>query len=203
MTYDFSKADFSQADDVGGYELAPHGTVVMLNITEVEPIKENTNGKKYIPVKFVVADGRYAGKELHENFYLEGKAEPGKKSYALQKTEAFVRYVLETSIQAHTKGKDAYKIASPKNLETGKVAAKLIVDGYFNKEGKWTLTNKVKEFGTPREDSSNYKIYEAWANKTQPWQEPDFKPAEPVVPGRNNAYSGNDSYDHANQDIRL
>lgn len=202
MSYDFSKIDFSQAEEVGGSELAPHGTVVMLNIKEVGAIKKNTNLKEYLPVKFEVADGKYAGKELHENFYLEGKAEPGKKSYAVQKTEMFVRYVLETSTQAHTKGADAYKISSPKNLEHGKIVAKLKVEGFFGKDdGRWILTNKIDEFGTPRPDSSNFKIYEAWQDKTQPWQDFDFKPAAPVVPGRSN--SGNGSFDHAMQDIPL
>lgn len=189
---DFSQTDFSTAEDISMTELAPQGTVVMLYIKEVGDARPNANNKKFFPVTFEVMDGPYIGKELKDNFYLDGK------DFALQKTSIFVRYVLETTKSAHLGGKEAYKIANHKALVTGKVVARLDIEGFYNDKGDWILVNKIKDFATPRPDSSSFKVYEAYVNKTQPWQVPDYKPTPPNTPRHSNA--GNASYEHATQE---
>lgn len=173
---DCANTNFADVEDISGNELMPNGTLVMLNLKEVGAIKPNVNGKKYFTVLFEVSEGQFTGKEMKENFYVDGK------DFALQKTKLFVRYVLETTIDAHKKDANAYKIASYKTLETGKIVAKTKVKGFFGENGDWIFTNEIETFSTPREDSSTYKIYQTYKNGEQPWQN-DFKPTAPVRTG--------------------
>lgn len=165
-----AETDFSDVEDISGSELMPHGTVALFKVKEVGQVRPNSNGKKFFTVTFEVAEGPFAGKEIKENYYLEGK------DFALQKTRIFVRYVLETSIDAHKKSKEAYKIASYKSLETGKVIAKVKVKGFYGDSGDWIYANEIDALATPREDSSTFKIYQAYKNGEQLWQS-DYKPA--------------------------
>ena len=173
---DFNTTDFSTAEDINSSELMPHGTVAMFTVAEVGVVRPNSNGKKFFTVTFEVVEGPFTGKQIKENYYLEGK------DFALQKTKIFVRYVLETTLKAHENGSDAYKIKGPKALETGRVVAKVKVKGFpATDTSDWIHTNEIDVLATPREDSSTHKIYKAYTEGEQPWQS-DWKPERPSTP---------------------
>lgn len=158
----FAETDFSQVEDINeGGKTAPDGTLVRLLVKEISGKKTNQNGKAYFVATFEVTDGQYTGKIIKENYYLDGKP------FALQKTELFARYVLETTTDAHKTGD--YGIDSPKKLEMGHVIAKLGMRGFYGENGDWIVINEVASLSTPREDSSTFKYWEAYENKEQPF----------------------------------
>lgn len=182
----FADTDFSTTEDISGNELMPHGTVALFVIADVTDTRTNSNGKRFITVTFEVAEGPYTGKQIKENYYLDGK------DFALQKTKILVRYVIETTLNAHLNNAGAYKISTPKALITGKVVAKVRVKGFYGDSGDWIYANEIDALATPREDSSTFKIYQACKNGEQLWQS-DWKPAPAPRAG---APSGSGYGDH-------
>lgn len=178
----FAQTDFSTAEDIGGNELMPHGTVAKFTVLEIGAVRDNSNQKKFFTVTFEVAEGPYTGKQIKENYYLDGK------DFALQKTKIFARYVLETADQAHMYP-ERYKISHPKQLEKKNIVAKVRVKGFYGDTGDWIYTNEIDALATPRTDSSTFKIYKAYQEGDQPWQDREYKPAEPKK-AANDAYTG-------------
>lgn len=179
----FAQTDFSTAEDIGGNELMPHGTVAMFKVAEIGAVRDNANQKKFFTATFEVAEGAYAGKQIKENYYLDGK------DYALQKTKIFARYVLETTEQAHMYP-EKYKISHPKQLEGKRVVAKVKVKGFYGDNGNWIYTNEIDALATPRTDSSTFKMYKAYQDGEQPWQDKEYRPAEPKKTDNGYVHSG-------------
>jgi hypothetical protein len=178
----FSQTDFSQAEDIGGNELMPHGTVAKFKVSEVGAVRDNSNQKKFFTVTFEVAEGPFAGKQIKENYYMDGK------DFALQKTKIFARYVLETTDNAHL-NPERYKISHPKQLENKWVVAKVKVKGFFGDSGDWIYANEIDALATPRTDSSTFKIYKAYQDGDQPWAS-EWRPEVPKNTPHANSNSG-------------
>lgn len=155
-------SDIEEVNFSGG--LIPDGRCEMFNVLFDKDTKTTEKGDTYYNVTLECLSGQYAGSKLYDNIAVSGQ--PG---YFLQRGKTAIKYMLETTRQAH-QNPEKYNISSIAEINPCKVVAKVGIKIHTNKEGKQMLVNEIKAYGSPRADSSNNKFYVAWAKGEQLWE---------------------------------
>lgn len=165
--------NFSDVDDVS-FEgrLVPEGRVELCIVLFDKEKRTTEKGNGYYGVTMEVIKGPYAGSKFFENICVDGP-----EGYFLQRGKAIIRYLLETTKDAHN-NPSAYEVRSIQDLNGHKIVVKFGIKVHTNKKGESMLVNEAKAYGTPRPDSSNHKYFTAWESGEQPW-ETDARPALP------------------------
>lgn len=193
-------------EEAGTKTLIPGGTLVRLKI-ETDGVAKERDGKTSIMWKLTVKEGPYAGAELYDFLSIKGQ-----KEYAITRGKNAMMYALDINRGAHLKLPDqsGYAIQSYKEFNGMEVVAKIKVEADSLKtdsgEMKYFHKNNIETYCTLRPDSSTYKYFGAYQAGDQRWVT-DALPPLGGSNGRSNAgyqpSSGNDSYNHAMDDIPL
>lgn len=175
--------DLSKVEEVnfsGG--LVPEGRVEMCTVQFDKDKRTTDKGNGYYNVTLEVISGQYAGSKCYDNIAVDGP-----DGYFLQRGKTAIKYILECTHQAHLKP-HFYNVEKMSELNGAKIIVKFGIKPHTTKDGKNILVNEVKAYGTPRDDSSNHKLYVAWAKGEQLW-ETDALPTPPNAP-RSNGVTG-------------
>ena len=184
MDFGNTKAEVSY-----GSSLIPHGSVVKVVVGNVESGKTG-KGEPKANLTLEALDNAFLGAKFYDTIGVPLQDRPiTEQGYFQRAGYTAVKYMLETTDNAHLSG--SYRLDSLEQLSGKTVVVKVKQEVVIKQNGDAVIVNKVDSYSTPRTDSSNHKIYEAWEKGEQPWQT-DWKPELPASKPANNGYANND-----------